>query len=225
MGQPLIINIKKNNKILVNTYYHWSAYTDEALKICDNLVSQLKEKSCDTIEDIIELFKNVKDYNSKIIFTKIGFKKPILELNDESIDSLELSDNEKSLIKNLRKKYNLNYDVFPSVITIYEQQFDRSEGLISVLEKDIKKSLLAGDFSIDIDINSKIVSFDVIRMYSAETFEEAFGEKACLLEKTLVQVNPSLMSFNEYLDFSSEIQKSIYGLYNSKLDLVYSKIQ
>lgn len=225
MGQPLIINIKKNNKILVNTYYHWSAYTDEALKICDNLVSQLKEKSCDTIEDIVDLFKNVKDYSSKIIFTKIGFEKPILELNDDAIDSLKLSDNEKSLIKNLMKKYSFKYDVFPSVVTIYEHQYDRSEGLISVLEKDIKKSLLAGDFSIDIDINSKIVSFDVIRMYSAETFEESFGEKACSLEKTSMQVNPSCMSFDEYLDFSSEIQKSTYGLYNSKLDLVYSKIQ
>lgn len=225
MGQSLIINIKKNNKVLVNTYYHWSAYTDEALKICDNLVSQLKEKSCDTIEDIIELFKDVKDYSSKIIFTKIGFSKPILELNDESIDSLELSYNEKNLIKNLMKKYSFKYDVFPNVITIYEHQYSRSEGLICVLEKDIKKSLLARDFFIDIDINSKIVSFDVIRMCDAEIFEESFGEKACLLEKTSMQVSPSCMSFDEYLDFSSEIQKCNYGLYNSKLDLVYSKIQ
>lgn len=225
MGQSLVINIKKNNKILANTYYHWSAYTDESLKICDNLVSQLKEKSCDTIEDIIELFKNVKDYSSKIIFTKIGFSKLILELNDESVDSLELSDNEKSLIKNLMKKYSFKYDVFPSVITIYEHQYNRSEGLISVLEKDIKKSLLAGDFSIDVDITSKIVGFDVIRMYSAKIFEEVFGEKPCLLEKTSMQVNPSCMSFDEYLDFSFEIQKSTYGLYNSKLDLVYGKIQ
>ena len=33
MGQRLNIEIKKDSKVLANSYYHWSAYTSSALQM------------------------------------------------------------------------------------------------------------------------------------------------------------------------------------------------
>ena len=55
MGQRLNIEIrrKKDNKILANSYYHWSAYTYSSLKLADEII--------ENIYDIIRNDKKVSD--------------------------------------------------------------------------------------------------------------------------------------------------------------------
>ncbi len=42
MGQRLVLTIKNNSKILANSYYHWSAYTDSAAEITNRCIETFK---------------------------------------------------------------------------------------------------------------------------------------------------------------------------------------
>ena len=59
MGQRLNIEIKrrKDNKVLANSYYHWSAYTSSSLHLAEEIIENIydiirKEKVSDEIKAI-----------------------------------------------------------------------------------------------------------------------------------------------------------------------------
>lgn len=56
MGQRLVVTIKKNNIVLANAYYHWSAYTDSALGIAHECIASFKRTKYKTdIEKAIDM--------------------------------------------------------------------------------------------------------------------------------------------------------------------------
>jgi hypothetical protein len=56
MGQRLNIEIKLNNKLLANCYYHWSGYTTSSLKLTKQIIEYLKNNNVSyDIKGAIEL--------------------------------------------------------------------------------------------------------------------------------------------------------------------------
>lgn len=47
MGQRLNIEIKENNKVLANSYYHWSGYTSSALLLTEKILDAIKSTKHD----------------------------------------------------------------------------------------------------------------------------------------------------------------------------------
>ena len=43
MGQRLVVQIEDCGKQLANAYYHWSAYTESALEITNDVIQTLNE--------------------------------------------------------------------------------------------------------------------------------------------------------------------------------------
>ena len=59
MGQRLNIEIHENGKCLANAYYHWSAYTQEALKLTQNILDYYpRAKSRYGLSCAIELLRH-----------------------------------------------------------------------------------------------------------------------------------------------------------------------
>lgn len=80
MGQRLNIEIKKNNKIVANSYYHWSAYSKESLQLAKKIIDKYEEVKEDndilyairllglsgagiTREGISYLYKNIPNFD------------------------------------------------------------------------------------------------------------------------------------------------------------------
>lgn len=56
MGQRLNIEIKDNGKSLANSYYHWSAYTDEAAHMLGKILkSDVLKSTCSPLEKAVKL--------------------------------------------------------------------------------------------------------------------------------------------------------------------------
>lgn len=58
MGQRLNIEIQKDNKVLANAYYHWSAYTSTSLWLLGNILKNIDEvKTSSDIERAVRLLE------------------------------------------------------------------------------------------------------------------------------------------------------------------------
>jgi len=63
MGQRLVINIEKDNKRIANIYYHWSAYTLEALDTLQTLLHDFYDNDNykNINDDILRLIRILED--------------------------------------------------------------------------------------------------------------------------------------------------------------------
>lgn len=55
MGQRLNIEIRKDNEVLANAYYHWSGYTSSALKLTDEILKNIDNVNFDN--DVVRAVK------------------------------------------------------------------------------------------------------------------------------------------------------------------------
>lgn len=55
MGQRLNIEIRKDNKVLANAYYHWSGYTSSALILTDEILKNIDNVNFDN--DVVRAVK------------------------------------------------------------------------------------------------------------------------------------------------------------------------
>ena len=195
MGQRLVIHIKKDDKVIGNCYYHWSAYTRSALEL---------------VYDII------KNYNSRLSNVKLDddiFALRCFSMSDkDGLDTKSQAGLSEDSLKNMQKKYpHLDDWALPKVV-------DRNEGIIGTTKRDMDNSKDNEEGAVYIDFTNKVIDFEVYSYYGSvdawkEEMEEIHGEK---IDATSLPTSPydvETFNFIEIEDmmefFESLIGKSV----------------
>jgi hypothetical protein len=85
MGQRLNIEIRKDNEVLANAYYHWSGYTSSALELTDEILKNINNVNFDN--NVVRAVKLLEVTGAGLTSSEIdnlsedmkniNFKKPI----------------------------------------------------------------------------------------------------------------------------------------------------
>lgn len=155
MGQRLVVNIISNDEILASGYYHWSAYTEYAADITHYIISHIIESS-QKAEDLLQYTANSKNTQ---IFNKLTAYL-MLEDTGAGIYHKEIKEYEK-------------FDV------AYNYRFgeNRNSGLIALTPEKIKEFNDWADGTVNIDISSDTVKFDVFAKFSEDEINNEITEE------------------------------------------------
>lgn len=185
MGQRLVVSFKKEGKVILNTYFHWSGYTDSALLITDNLLEILKEGIPSDISSLVDVFKQLQNYNPCILITGILSEKCINSvLSKEDVNYLLISKEEKDNLLNLLENNYILYAVKDKEgsYDIFEEGYDRSQGLISIFERDIEISQKYSEGDVVFDLDNKIISFNVLFVDELSNYENYYIDSDITVE-------------------------------------------
>ena len=208
MGQRLNIEIrrKKDNKVLANSYYHWSAYTYSSLKLA---------------EEILENVYDIVKYN------KISDEVKAIQLLQTT--GAGLLEDEYNLLKEEDKKYcSLATDRNLGLISFTEKGMDYTrsweEGRLTIIVDFDKKDY---DFS----GYSNLVEFEVYSSMCMEDIEEYYGDdiKSGNLDlDKVVEFNFDLdeMTLNDIILFLSKCEQiekynGIFRIKNNYYQIIY----
>ena len=142
MGERLNIEIHRGDRVLANAYYHWSAYTQSALELTQEVVSAI-----DDVEETDLIIQAVR----------------LLEATEAGMSEEE------------KERVNQKVDA-----SIFENCINRNRGLISITEEGIRETRLWQDSRVIIDLDEKMIEFDVCCIDELEAYEndeELYEEK------------------------------------------------
>lgn len=207
MGQRLVINIKRDEEIIANGYYHWSAYTGSALELGKQI--------------LVELAASKEKFDSDIALAYHLLKHTGAKLNQE--EELNLR-KDPSLYPEIR-------DYFFSECESYKELVDRTEGLISVTPKGIASSeeWAEGDVSIDLDDDTMLFS-----VLGFEEDQEYIMEEYDMEESDIAEVPQVVFPFPDVftlenvhvLEEAIELaEKNEFGFFRSGEDDFYQLVQ
>lgn len=149
MGQRLNIEIVKKGKVLANSYYHWSGFSNSAV----NLVIQ-----------IIQNYEYIKKYNVE------GYIK-----NQDLLFAIRLLEETGAGLENINVARNILED--ETMNLKLKQCHGRDEGIIGITQNDIEETRLWEEGKVSIDIENKTIDFDVIREYTLEELKDNYDEE------------------------------------------------
>lgn len=158
MGQRLVVNIICDGETLACGYYHWSAYTESAAEITHNIISHIIENS-----QIAEgLLKYTDNSDNTQALNKLT---AYLMLEDTGAGIFHYqSDAEIKEFKKIGVYYN------------YRLGENRYDGLIAFTPDKIKEFNDWAEGTVDIDISTDTVHFDVFAMFSEDEINEEIAE-------------------------------------------------
>lgn len=183
MGQRLNVEIRrrKDNKVLANSYYHWSAYTRPSLEIAKEVLDQISE--LDKLNGFTDEEKAVK------LLQFIGGG-----LVQEDYDKLD---------EDRKKYFAVGTNRNNGLISITEKNMQETrnweEGRITI---DIDfDNLKMFSFNGDNCINNQLkhyVEFDVYFPFDEKDYEEYYGEK--LDKENIVELDINDLGHMNYDD-------------------------
>lgn len=144
MGQRLNISITDGEKVLANSYYHWSAYTSSSILLT---------------ERIIDMFYESANTNSAEV--SVPFAVRLLNSIGAGLPDRE-------------EVYILQYDPKPYIGIPTIPCNNRNVGLIGVTPDGIADTERWEEGRVDINIKDQIVTFRVYGNYSKEDIDEYF---------------------------------------------------
>lgn len=138
MGQRLNIEIKISDRVVANSYFHWSAYTISSI--------ELVQKIIDNFEDVIE--ENPILYGVRLLeLTGAGLERASVDWAYANIPNFSLRDDD-----GIRYKYRICDD--------------RNDGLIAISEENMNSTRSWQEGYVCIDINNRLVDFNVFFEYT-----------------------------------------------------------
>ena len=191
MGQRLNVEIRrrKDNKVLANSYYHWSAYTRPSLEIAKEVLDQISE--LDKLNDFTDEEKAVK------LLQFIGGG-----LVQEDYDKLD---------EDKKKYFAVGTNRNNGLISMTEESMENTrsweEGRITI-DIDFDK-LSSFDIKDGKFVNNQLehyVDFEVYFPIDKETYKEWYDEE--LKDEDIIELDiKSLenMNYNDILKFLSRI--------------------
>ena len=205
MGQRLNIEIKLNETVLFNCYYHWSGYTESALELTKLALSAYNKKpnySTDYYNIAVKmLLATGASFNSTEHRAYWAYVK---EYNRQLMASPFFPENnEQHKLEQIR----------------YNQHVDRNNGLISFTSLGIKETRDWEEARVTIDLSTETVNFDAV-MYELDVN---------LAHNTVANLdfNLSKITFDDFDAFEAQLtanhqiaafQKDILGQYISYIE-------
>lgn len=182
MGQRLNIEIVKNGRVLANSYYHWSGFSNSAI----NLVIQ-----------IIQNYEYIKKYN-----VEKYIKNQDLLLAIRLLEETGAGLNNTDIARNILKDETMN-------LKLKECQ-GRNEGIIGITQKDIEETRAWEEGRVSIDIENKKIDFDVIEEYTLEELKNDYDEEIKELNIKKIDKNFKNISFEDIFELKAFIDKANY---------------
>lgn len=183
MGQRLNIEIVKNGRVLANSYYHWSGFSNLAI----NLVIQ-----------IIQNYEYIKKYN-----VEKYIKNQDLLLAIRLLEETGAGLNNTDIARNILKDETMN-------LKLKECQ-GRNEGIIGIIQEDIEETRAWEEGRVSIDIENKKIDFDVIEEYTLEELKNDYDEEE-MKELNIKKIDKNFknISFEDIFELKAFIDKANY---------------
>lgn len=193
MGQRLNIEILKNGKILANSYYHWSGFSNCAVNLAIQIINNFNYIKKYKVEEYIK--------NQDLLFAIRLLEETGAGVNDIEKTRELLEDQTMNLKLKLRR--------------------DRNEGIIGITKEDIEETRYWEEGRVSIDIEKKTVDFNVINEYMPEEFKEDYNDEE-IKEMNIKEINRNFenIPFEDIFELKAFIDKSNYRdeycFYNNK---------
>lgn len=154
MGQRLVIQLKNNNEVQSNCYYHWEGFLDQALPLVLQTLEAITRltnpnlSKSEKIEPYVHFLKALKRKDG-------GDFEPQILINDDEIKFDPVEDSEPWIyfIAHLSTGATIREDAAKEGMP-FTPQADRNKGLIGLKYKDIAESTWWAEQLVDIHINS-----------------------------------------------------------------------
>lgn len=182
MGQRLNIEIVKNGKVLANSYYHWSGYSNSAV----NMVVQ-----------IIQEYEYIKKYK-----VEKYIKNQDLLLAIRLLEETGAGLNDIDMTRNILKDETMNLKL--------KKCQGRDEGIIGITQKDIEETRYWEEGRVSIDIENKKIDFGVINEYTEEELNYDYDEEIKELNIKKIDINFKNISFEDIFELKAFIDKANY---------------
>lgn len=184
MGQRLNIEIVKNGRVLANSYYHWSGFSNSAI----NLVIQ-----------IIQNYEYIKKYN-----VEKYIKNQDLLLAIRLLEETGAGLNNTDIARNILKDETMN-------LKLKECQ-GRNEGIIGIIQEDIEETRAWEEGRVSIDIENKKIDFDVIEEYTLEELKNDYYDEEEMKELNIKKIDKNFknISFEDIFELKAFIDKANY---------------
>ena len=153
MGQRLNIHIRLGEKEIMNSYFHWSAYSHASAEMVSSIISKLTEMMEDDGLEICD-FATLK-YSKQLKYASAALHRVGAGFTDEEIDKI---------IKTLPKDDHCE-------IT-FNRAIDRNEGFIGITEDTRDSYTHWEEGGVIIDLESGKIDFDVYFRDSADEYKE-----------------------------------------------------
>lgn len=146
MGQRLNIEIVKNGKVLANSYYHWSGYSNTAVNLTEEIINYY---------DYVKKYQLDDTCNDKDILFAIR----LLEKTGAGIYDIEKA-------RGILENHNIKLNVCKG----------RNEGIIEITQKGINENRSWEEARVSIDIEKQIIDFNVFDEYELKELLEDYNE-------------------------------------------------
>ena len=193
MGQRLNIEIVKSGEVLANSYYHWDGFSNVGINLAIKIINNFDYIKKYKVEDYIE--------NKDLLFA--------IRLLEETGAGISNIDNARRLLDD--KTNNLKL----------KKCEGRNEGIIGIAKEDIEETRYWEEGRVSIDIEKKIIDFNVINEYTEKEFKEYY-DKEEIKELNIKEINRDFknISFEDIFELKAFIDKSNYKqeycFYNNK---------
>ena len=211
MGQRLIINIKNkedDEDILLSLYYHWSAYTRDALYLTKSIGDLIKkEQPTNKIELIHKVISKVKNYPAKVIVNKN-----------------EITEEVEKIIEELTK---LGHKFTSDDKAIFEEGAARSEGLIKITKEGHEHNMEWCEGEVSIILEEDKIFFDVLTIVTPERklYDEIKKSNKFYTVNGLDEFDPCQTDWdgiNKFYEIVfNEMKHEDFAIYNVDQDLFY----
>ena len=183
MGQRLNIEIVKNGKVLANSYYHWSGFSNSAV----NIVIQIIQKY-----EYIKKYKVEKYIKNQDLLLAIR----LLEETGAGLNNTDIA-------RNILKDETMN-------LKLKECQ-GRNEGIIGITQEDIEETRYWEEGRVSIDIENKKIDFEVIDEYTEEELKDYYDEEE-IKELNIKKIDRNFknISFEDIFALKAFIDKAKY---------------
>lgn len=192
MGQRLNIEIKKGDKVLANSYYHWSAYSQSSCEMAIDIANFIKENQ-QNCEDVLYAIR-------------------ILEHTGAGLTDNVLTEDEITFAKNFYTEEGFNkwyerhkhselktaQSLFPN--TEFKECNGRNNGLLAITEIGMEETRTWEEGRMTINLDNNSVDFAVVWTYDKE-FEQFLEEEGRTKEIIVSDFDFSNIPFERLEEF------------------------
>ena len=149
MGQRLVIQLEENGNPLANAYYHWSAYTESAIDLINDVIEYLNDAP--TKDGTFISFNEGNKFKATWALFMTGAR-----FNDDEV----------------REMQNVNVNMQDFRFVFDGTEVDRNKGLLFVTEKGMEDTIGWAESIVYVDIVTGDIDFGVMWSENTEDYVE-----------------------------------------------------
>lgn len=219
MGQRLNIEIKKGDKVLANSYYHWSAYSQSSCELAIDIANFIKENQ-QNCEDVLYAIRILEHTGAGLT------DNAPTETEIETVRKLYTEERFNKWLKNHKaSELKTAQLLFPN--KEFKECKGRNWGLIAITEGGMEETRLWEEGRMTINLDDNSVDFQVIWAYDEEyeKFLKEEGRPIMIIETDFDFTHIPFERLEEFLELVVNAQENDLVVYskpnNTKYTMIY----